>query len=167
MQLGAISLLYSRLGRSRLLYLLGLAVFGAVVSCDEHLGCFAESLFDVVCSLGTGLNILNFMVLLGEGRHLLKGHFPIPFQVTLVTHQQNLGVCRTVVSDLSVPVFSSIFERLGIGDIEYHHDGMCPTVIRAGDGPKAFVASSVPNLQFDGAALKGEGLEAEVHADGG
>lgn len=54
-----------------------------------------------------------------------------------------------------------------IGYVEDYQQGMSASIVGTGDGAKAFVASSVPDLQLHLVAVQWEGFEAEVHADSG
>lgn len=53
-----------------------------------------EGIFDVLCGLSAGLNVLNFPMVCEELLRLLECHCPLALQVTLVPNQQYLGVRR-------------------------------------------------------------------------
>lgn len=56
----------------------------------------------------------------------------------------------------SRPEFLNIFEGLIAGEIVDHDNAVCPFIVGAGNRTEPFLASSIPNLQFDFAPIDGE-----------
>jgi hypothetical protein len=50
---------------------------------------------------------------------------------------------------LSDPKVIDVLEAFLFGDIVDDEYGMCPLIVGACDGPEAFLAGGVPDLQFD------------------
>lgn len=104
-------------------------------------------------------------MLLKEGLDILRPNHPIILQIAFVAHQQNLSFWRARIFYFCVPVRDGIFEGLFISDIKDDHECMCATVVWAGNGPEALMASGVPNLQLDLVAIERKWLEPKVNAD--
>lgn len=137
------------------------------LSLHQHTCDFMECLFDVFCCFGTRLYILNFSVILNEGIYILNGDCSTRLQVTFISHQKNLCFRWTWTSDLSVPVFCGILERLLVRDIKYDHKCMCSSIVRTSNRSETLMTSSIPDLQFDLIAVELEGFKAEVDSYGG
>jgi hypothetical protein len=58
-------------------------------------------------------------------------------------------------------------ETLSVGDVVGHDDTVGAFVVRRGDGFKAFLASSVPDLELDGLAVDINGSDLEVNTNSG
>ena len=54
-----------------------------------------------------------------------------------------------------------------VSDIVGHDDSMSTLVVRSGDGLEAFLASSVPDLEFDFLVINRDRLDLEINSDSG
>ena len=112
----------------------------------QHACDFMKGLLDVICCFGTRLYILNFFVILNEGLDILYGDCSARLQIAFVTHQKNLSLLGTWTSDLSIPVFRCILERLLVCDIKDYHECMRSSIVWTSYGSETLVTSGIPDL---------------------
>lgn len=160
---------------ARLLLVLGQALPLSVISgrgdlellaLHEGAGDLAKDVLDLVVLLGRALDKSN-LALLAEGGDFLVGHPPVIHQVGLVADQDHHGVLFSVLIHFPQPKLLDVLEALLVGEVEHHEDGLAAPVVGARDGPEAFLACSIPDLELYVFGIYGGGFEAEVDADGG
>lgn len=65
--------------------------------------------------------------------------------------------------DVSQPI-GQVVVTFQIGDIVHEQDAHCPSVVGGGKGAEAFLASGVPDLQFNGHTVQINELLFEIDA---
>ena len=90
------------------------------------------------------------------------------------TNQNQRSSRVSVALDFVKPEIGDAFKTFLVGDIIDQKDrmgtynvGVNTFVVGIGDGSKAFLSSSIPNLQFDVPTVGVDGFESEVNTNGG
>lgn len=91
------------------------------------------------------------------------GHHSFILHVTLVPHQEDLGIIPRVGLDLGRPVLNRV-EGLLVGDVIHEDEAHGSPVVSCGDCPVALLASSVPYLQLYPLVVPVDCLHLEVDA---
>ena len=74
-------------------------------------------------------------------------------EITLVTEEKLIYCARRVLLDVSEPV-GDVLERVFFCDVKHEQYAHSIPVMRCGDGPEPFLASSVEELQLDLLAIQ-------------
>ena len=86
-------------------------------------------------------------------------------QICFIAYEKNLSLGRAWLLNLLEPIVGGILKRLKISDIKDYHESMCSSIVRTGDSPKFFLASSIPYLKFDTLIIKIEWFEAKIDSN--
>ena len=105
-------------------------------------------------------------MLLGQESPLFLGYNPVVLQVHLVGEDDLGDIGRGLLGDLPHPLVQA-FEGGPVINGVGEDDARGSLLVGLGDGPVAFLAGSVPDLQLEPLVVDGEGLCLEVNADGG
>ena len=86
-------------------------------------------------------------------------------EVALVAHEHNADIIVGELLDFLHPLLD-IIESLSVGHIKNYDDSVCASVVARCEGPKPFLARSVPYLKLDVLLVHFDILDLEVHSDG-
>ena len=103
---------------------------------------------------------------LGQCKPFLSRDLPLWIEIALGGHDNLADFERGIVFNLIHPFFY-ILEGDSICDGEGEYDACRSLVVGLGDVLEAFLASSVPDLQFVLLVLEVDGLDLEVDPDRG
>jgi len=103
---------------------------------------------------------------LAQGHNLGHLYLPLADEVALGGHYQLLSLVFAVLGDVLQPVLK-VMEGGRFGHIEGDDESLGPPVVGPGDSVEAFLAGSIPYLEFDPSLAEGCDFFAEVDADGG
>lgn len=90
------------------------------------------------------------------------GNFSLILEIWLVANKEEDGVLFRVGFDLIHPKFADIFKAEGIGKVKNKEDALTAPIVGTGNGPKAFLASGVPDLELNIFGINLYGFEPEV-----
>jgi hypothetical protein len=159
----AVLLLLLRLARQR--SLAGLLL--PLVHCHafkHHFRQQFEYAIDVAVVFCAGLQEL-YAVLLSQSQSLLVRDLPLSLKITLGSNQYHVNLCLPSLSYLVDPGLD-VVEADWVGDGVGKDDAMCPLVEGLGDIAESLLASRIPDVECDLAALHLHALDLEVHSDG-
>jgi len=120
-----------------------------VVLLKEHARRGDEGLLNIVSGLGRCLHKSLNTLFFGKGFALLVTNFSFVLFVFFVAHKENLCVWLALVLDLCKPVLQ-IHVRVQLRDVVSQKHGVGTSVEDLGDALERLLASSVPNLKFEG-----------------
>ena len=89
----------------------------------------------------------------------------ISFHITLVPNEDLVDVLCSVLFNVTDPG-TDILEGLFISDIINQQDTHRTTIIRGGNGTETFLASGIPNLEFNTLPVEVNGLDFEIDTNG-
>ena len=138
----------------------GFQGFIHLVTDDVHQA--LEHLLHIDILLGAGLKELKTKII-GEPPAILSRYDPFVFQVTLVPHEDYLGIVPGIGFDLRSPVLHR-GEGLLVGDVIHEQETHSSAIVGRGDCPVALLACCVPNLQLDPLVMSVDRLDLEVDA---
>ena len=131
---------------------------------SEFLSQISKNVIDILSCLGTDLQMLYSF-----GSAILKDIGIVEFAISLIglvsdDGNNYIGLCEFLDLNncdlyLSRPELLNVSEGLFAGEIIGHDDTMGSFVVCACNGSESFLASSIPNLQFDFVVIDGERSE--------
>ena len=142
--------------------LLGLGDSDSVLDLAGH---ESEGLLDVLAVFRRSLQEANVKVF-SQLLAFFEGDSALILEVALVTDEDARDVVRGVALDLPHPGLYSR-ETFSVRNVIGHDDAMGALVVGRGNGFKAFLAGSVPDLELDGLAVDINSPDLEVNTDSG
>jgi len=124
-----------------------------------------EGLFNTLVNLGRRLHELDTK-LLSKFPSLLFCNDPFVIPVRLVSDQDLVYSFGSVLLDVGVPR-TDIVKRSLVSDVVDEQNSHGAPVVRNGNGTEPFLASSVPDLEFDSFSVEFNGAYLEVDTDCG
>lgn len=88
-------------------------------------------------------------------------------QVGFVADEEEDGIFLSVGLDLVHPEFDDVVEAEGVSEVKDQKDALAAPIVRASDGSEPFLASRIPDLEFDIFGINLDGLEPEIDSDCG
>lgn len=126
------------------------------------LGRVDEGLLHIGGSLGRGLHE-HQPVLPREALPLLLLHVPPRLQVTFIADEHDDHVGTGMLSEIVQPL-RQVIEGVASGDVVYEEGPSGASVVRAGDRAESFLASSIPDLEFDLFTVNADHSSSEFNA---
>ena len=94
-------------------------------------------------------------------------HLSLVTQVSLVADQKENSVFFGIVFNFVHPKFADVLEAERISEVKNQQNTLTAPVICTGDGPEAFLPSSVPDLKLDILVVDLDRFETEVDSNSG
>ena len=125
---------------------------------EKMLGKRLKAVVDILAGKCGRLEVVAESLLAHQLQGLVPRHGSVFLHVREVTDQVLDDVFFGMVFDFDEPL-TDAFERLAVGDVEAHKDGVTFLIEEARNGPKTLLAGCVPDLELD------VGLAAHYHAE--